>query len=109
MAYRKKQCYLCGTKYLYCPTCAEDIGKPAYMATFHSESCAKIFEICTKFNMQLLTKEEAAAALEDCDLSNRESFRDDVKNDLKVILSDSKEPKKARINPAKHEVVTKSE
>ena len=74
MGKRSRECYLCGEKYNFCPTCSQDRMKPAWMAEFHSENCKNIWDIATRFNMQLLTKEEAMAAMEECDLSNKDNF-----------------------------------
>lgn len=90
MGRRTRECYLCGVKYEYCPTCSQDKNKPSWMAEFHSESCKSIFDICTRFNMKLLTKEDAKAALEKCDLSNKESFKDYVQRDLANIFAEDK-------------------
>lgn len=93
---RTRECYLCGTKYSYCPSCSQDKHKPAWMATFHSENCKNIFDIATRFNMQLLTKEEAKAAMEQCDLSNKENFKSYVQRDLENIFKADEEPKPKR-------------
>ena len=87
MARRSRNCYLCGEKYEYCPTCSQDRMKPAWMSQFHSESCKNIFDICTRFNMGLITKEEAQAELSTCDLTNKENFKSYVQNDLENIFS----------------------
>ena len=86
MGRRTRTCYLCNSKYEYCPTCSQDKMKPAWMAEFHSESCKNIFDICTRFNMNLLTKAEAKDALQSCDLSNKDNFKDYVQNDLANIF-----------------------
>lgn len=99
MGRRTRECYLCSSKYEFCPTCSQDKNKPAWMAEFHSESCKSIFDICTRFNMKLLTKEEAKAALEKCDLSNKESFKDYVQRDLVNIFAEDEEPKKRSKKP----------
>lgn len=91
MGRRTRECYLCNTKYEYCPTCSQDKNKPAFMATFHSENCKNIFQICTNFNLGIQTKSEAKTALEQCDLSNKENFKSYVKNDLEKIFME--EPK----------------
>jgi hypothetical protein len=62
--------------------------KPAWMADFHSENCKNIFDICTRFNMQLMSKTEAQDALNACDLSNKESFKSYVQRDLEVIFAE---------------------
>lgn len=92
MGRRNRECYLCGQDYLYCPTCSQDRMKPSWMAEFHSENCKNIFDIATRYNLQLLTKEEAKAAMEWCDLSNKESFKSYVQKDLENIFAE--EPKK---------------
>ena len=86
MGRRNRECYLCGYKYSYCPTCFQDRTKPSWMVEFHSENCKDIFDICTRFNMKLLTKSEAKEAIEKCDLSNKLSFRPSVQNTLSNLL-----------------------
>ena len=86
MGRRNRECYLCGQKYEYCPSCSQDQLKPAWMAEFHNIDCKNIFDICTRFNMSLLTKEDAKIALEKCDLSNRENFKSYIQRDLDNIL-----------------------
>ena len=92
MGRRNRECYLCGKEYQYCPTCSQDKMKPAWMSEFHSENCKNIFDVCTRFNMKLMSKTEAQDALNACDLSNKANFKSYVQHDLEVIFAD--EPKK---------------
>ena len=94
MGRKTRECYLCGKIYQYCPTCSQDRMKPAWMAVFHNENCKNIWDIATRFNMQLLTKEEAKTAMEKCDLSNKDNFKECVKRDLANIFVE--EPKAAK-------------
>lgn len=87
MGRRNRECYLCGKDYQYCPTCSQDRMKPAYMSEFHSENCKNIFDICTRFNMNLMSKSEAQDALNSCNLSNKENFKSYVIRDLEVIFA----------------------
>lgn len=105
MASRNKTCYLCGSRYKYCSTCSQDRMKPSWMGEFHSEDCKDIFDICTRFNMDMLTKEQAQKELAKCDLSNKKNFKSYVQKDLEVIFE---EDKAVEQNTAKkqHEVVT---
>lgn len=117
MGRRNRECYLCGTDYKYCNTCSQDRMKPAWMSEFHSENCKNIFDICTRFNMELISKTEAQEALNSCDLSNKSNFKSYVKRDLENIFAE--EPKKrgkrieiqpiddAMIIEESHEVVKK--
>lgn len=114
---KSRKCYLCGEKYQYCNTCSQDKNKPAWMAEFHDENCKTIFDICTRFNMKLLTKDEAKEALSKCDFSNKSNFKDYAQKDIDNIFVEDKKPAvekavKAPVAPkaAKaHEVVNKTE
>lgn len=88
MSRRNRECYLCGEQYKYCSSCSQDRAKPAWMSDFHSENCVKIFQICTNFNMNIMSKEQAKAALDACDLSNRENFKSYVQRDLENIYKE---------------------
>lgn len=92
MGRRNRECYLCGRDYQYCPTCSQDKMKPAWMSEFHSEDCKNIFDICTRFNMGMMSKTEAQESLNSCDLSNKANFKSYVIRDLEVIFAE--EPKK---------------
>lgn len=88
MARRQRECYLCGQHYQYCSTCTNDRTKPAWMSEFHSENCKNIFDICTRFNMNTMSKTEAQNALIECDLSNKSNFKSYVQHDLDVIFEE---------------------
>lgn len=88
MGRRNRECYLCGKDYQYCPSCSQDRMKPAWMSEFHSESCKNIFDICTRFNMKLISKSDAKEALNAYDLSNKENFKPYVQRDLEVIFAE---------------------
>lgn len=92
MGRRNRECYLCGCDYQYCSTCSSYKTSPAWMSEFHSENCKNIFDICTRFNMQLMSKSEAQDALNACDLSNKENFKSYVIRDLEVIFAEDEVP-----------------
>ena len=100
-----RECYLCGEKYSYCPSCFQDRYKPAWMADFHSESCKNIFKICTDFNFGSITKHEAQVALEQCDLSNKENFKSYVQLDLENIFAVEEQIAPVKAKNKSHEVV----
>ena len=113
MRYERK-CLCCGTSYSYCNNCWDYRHLPAWMNSFHDENCKNIFEICTDYNLKLLTKDQAKSALSKCDLSNRDSFSDCVQRDLNVILVEDKpvveeqsKKKDSVKDESTHEVVTK--
>ena len=87
-----RTCLCCGKTYEYCPSCYDYRNLPLWMNSFHDENCKDIWEICTDYNFELITKEQANELLSACDLSNAKSFSKCVKRDLGVIMQ---EPKKA--------------
>lgn len=117
MGRRTRECYLCGTKYEYCPTCSQDKMKPSWMTEFHTANCKEIFNICTRFNMKMMSKEEAKEALEKCDLTNKSSFKSYVQKDLENIFVEEQKPRRVRkaeikipeVIVTEHEVVTTEE
>lgn len=94
MGRRTRECYLCGERYEYCPTCSQDRMKPSWMAEFHTENCKNIFEICTRFNLGMMSKEEAQAALEQHNLSDKANFKSYVQRDIENIFAVEEQPKK---------------
>lgn len=107
MAKKNRECMTCGTKYSYCPSCNRN--SPAWMTDFHEENCKNIFQICTSFNVNVMSKSEAKAALEKCDLSNKENFKSFIKRDFENIFKEEPKAKRAKhiVEPEAevHEVV----
>jgi hypothetical protein len=91
---KKRECITCGEKYSYCPNCNRK--EPAWKSEFHDENCKNIFQICTSFNVNIMTKHEAKAALEQCDLSNKENFKSFVQRDLENIFKEEPKPKRGK-------------
>ena len=89
MAKKNRKCATCGEKYSYCPTC--DRTEPAWMTSFHVENCKDIFQICTQYNVGLITKEQAKEALNACDLSNKENFAECIQRDFENIFAEEQQ------------------
>ena len=107
MSRKNRKCLCCNVDYHYCPTCSQDRMKPSWMSEFHDENCKNIFDICTRFNMELMSKEDAQKALSACDLSNKANFKDYVQRDITNIFADEKPASKAK--KAKTREVVKQE
>lgn len=103
MIKKNKKCLCCNVAYSYCPNCNRK--DPSWMTEFHDENCKLIFDICTRYNMQLMTKEEAQKALSACDLSKKESFKDYIQRDLANIFAEDPKPAATKAAPKSHEVV----
>lgn len=109
MARRQRECYLCGESYQYCGSCSQDRMKPAWMSEFHEENCKNIFDICTRFNMNMISKDEAKAALEQCDLTNKANFKSYVQHDLEVIFAEEGKKRGKKIEADDTHVVVNKE
>ena len=108
MGKANRKCYVCDTKYEYCKSCGRDRTKPEWMAEFHEANCAIIFETCVRFNMELISKEEAKAMLANCDLSNKASFKESIQTTLAEILGEKSKTAQAKTTKS-HEVVKTEE
>lgn len=101
MAKKNRECATCGEKYSYCPNCNRK--EPAWMSEFHEENCKNIFQICTSFNVNVMSKHEAQEALKACDLSNKANFKSFILRDLENIFKE--EPKAKRKHYVEPEAV----
>lgn len=89
-----KICILCGKKYSFCNRCEEYDHLPRWMAIYCSENCKNIFNTISGYNMKLKTKEEAASALGECDLSKKSQFNQACQKYIDEILDIKEEPVK---------------
>ena len=59
-----RTCFMCGTKYSYCPTCkTPDAGKP-WKFLYHDERCEAISKIWYAYRGHEISKEEAKRQLD---------------------------------------------
>lgn len=80
MANFNRECKVCGVQYSYCPTCSSDAKKPKWMKMFDCEDCKKIFDVATRFNTNVITKEEAQTQL--AGVNTNKTFSEQIKKDL---------------------------
>ncbi len=88
-----RTCALCKEEYEFCSSCPEKITVPVWKNSFCSENCKKIYDICARYHMGELTKEEAQSLLEQCDLSKRAKYSNATKKILKEIQAKSRRQK----------------
>lgn len=90
-----RKCTACGTKYSYCPSCSRaDALKPAYFAEFCSESCATLWSILTKYNMELTTKDEAKEIISSLDLKPIDTYAACVQRDYAKVMAEERKSRK---------------
>ena len=82
--------------------------KPAWYAEFCCEDCKELWLTATKYNMQLVTKEEAAKIISGLTLKDKSEYVDCVQRDLTNILSATLKTKASKTTKS-HEVVLEEE
>ena len=102
-----RTCIVCGHKYSYCPSCAEDSNKPTWMTIFHDENCKNIFKATSDYLQNAMSKEDAKDILDKCDLSNKNSMHRTVIEAIDEIYADThKEESEIKIQKRKYEKKT---
>lgn len=87
MSKSNRKCKIDLKSYKYCISCYEDRNKPTWMNMFCCERCKNVFDTLVACTLNKKTKEETRQALLMLDLSDLESFEEEVKNQIKNILS----------------------
>lgn len=90
MAKTNKECYTCGQKYYYCPTCPGE-KKEIYNNMFCCERCSKIFKTLTDETFKRIDIAECKNQLLGLNVSTKENFKEGIKRHITRIL-DYKEP-----------------
>jgi len=115
---KNRKCICCNTQYTYCPDCGgADRLKESWYSEFCSSECKDLWLTATKFNMQLVTKQEAAKIISDLNLKDKSEYVSCVQRDLKNILAEEPKPKRTKTaakepvvkETESHEVVNKTE
>ena len=117
---RNRKCICCNTQYSYCPDCGgSDRLKESWYSEFCSSECKDLWTTATKFNMQFLTKQEAAEIILDLNIKDKSKYVPCVQRDLENIFAEEPKTKRGKraeagiideaANTEAHEVVNKTE
>lgn len=94
--YLNAKCSICGKLYHICNDCANTKSFTPWRAIADTLNCYKIFLILRDYTNGYTKKEEAKQLLKGCDLSELETFEDNIKISIKEILTeDRRKPMKA--------------
>ena len=81
-------CSICGTPYYMCLSCKDMMNLNPWKRHTDTSEHYKIYQILRGFNIGIYTKEEAKSKLENVDLSDFDSFRENVKGNINRIMKD---------------------
>ena len=104
MIKKTRNCIVCGQEYEYCSNCKRHASLPAWMAIYHDENCRNIMNIATEYMAGNITKAEAKAQLDGCDLSNKKNFKPSVAKAVDEICS-TKKPVKSESEISETKVI----
>ena len=88
-----RKCIVCGKEYEYCNRCSSHAAKPTWMALYHDDNCRSIMNIATEYMAGNLTKADAKSQLDNCDLTNKKSFKESVVKAINEICATKKAAK----------------
>lgn len=86
MSKYNRTCILCGKGFRFCNDCREFQNVEPWHNIYCSENCRTIFNTCVEFAQNHISKEEAKAILEKCDLSEKDNYRADLRETVNKIL-----------------------
>lgn len=90
---KARKCIVCGKEYEYCNRCSSHATMPTWMALYHDDNCRSIMNIATEYMAGNLSKADAKAQLNNCDLSNKVNFKESVAKAVDEILTTKKAAK----------------
>ena len=84
-----KTCLVCQKSYHYCYSCPTDLQNPSWKNLFDTEQCKEIFNILSRNGQGMITDEEAKELLSKCDLTQKDTFADNIKNHIDKICGNN--------------------
>lgn len=81
-----RTCIVCGKEYEYCNGCSRFDHVETWHNIYHDENCRKIFNIASNYHAGKLSREEAAKAFSECDLSNKQDFKPSINKLIDELL-----------------------
>ena len=103
-----KVCICCSKEYSYCNRCKDFILYPTWMNIFHDKNCREIFNTASAYLACEITKEEAKARFDACDLSNINSLKSKIVETINEVCKVEDEEKVNDITEEKAEDIVEN-
>lgn len=81
-------CSICGKPYHMCLSCNDIMKSSPWKMHTDTPEHYKVFQIIRGYNTNVYTKDEAKKKLENVDLSDLNTFRENIKKTIKNIMDD---------------------
>ena len=105
---KARKCIVCGKEYEYCNGCKSHAAFPVWMALYHDDNCRSIMNVATEYMAGNLTKADAKAKLNKCDLTNKKNFKESVLKAVNEICA-TKKPAKIDVTKVVEKIVEDAE
>lgn len=102
-------CSICGKGYHKCLSCVDKIKAEPWKQYTDTSEHYKVFQVVKGYNIGVYTKEEARDRLGRIDLSDLETFRDNIKKTVKEIMREDKKPRTPEISVEEVEAIPVAE
>ena len=79
-------CAICGNSYYYCHSCKDQARLHPYKIHTDTSGHFKVFTVVRGYSVGLYTKEEANKLLKNIDISDMDTYKDNIKSVLNEIL-----------------------
>lgn len=80
-------CAICGNSYYYCHSCKDQARLHPYKIHTDTSEHFKVFTVIRGYSVGLYTKEEANKLLKNIDISDMNTYKDNIKSVLDEILN----------------------
>lgn len=107
--YLNATCSICGKRYHKCVTCKSEQAFFPWKSVADSANCWKIYYHLSNFTKGVCSVDETHKQLENCDLSELDSFQDHIKRKIKEILTKvEKQPQIKKVSAVKPRAIESS-
>ena len=80
-------CSICGKEYHMCISCKDDISVMPWKKHTCTSEHYKVYQVIHGLSTKVYDKDEAKSKLQNIDLSDLESFRDNIKDIVKDVMN----------------------
>ena len=81
-------CCICGREYHKCLSCKDSMRLQPWKSVTDNSDCYKVFQVIKGYSAGVYDKDEFKSKLKNVDLSNLESFRENIKTLIKDTLKE---------------------
>lgn len=82
----KRECWVCGAVYDYCPKCGKSAGQPGWKINFDEESCKDLFDCVSGYNMKIKTIDDVKKIIDKYNIKDFSKYKEKIKKVLDLTI-----------------------